>query len=177
MHPALLDPAIEARLRAAEFTYPEVGQSAHALPSGYATFSRTRTVASPDLATASAALMSWQVHLRSGIHVAASSPHVELGSVLLLRLGIGPLHVSAPCRVVYLVDEPARQGFAYGTLPGHPEAGEELFLLERRGDDRITFTIRSFSRPATALTKLSGPVGRAAQSAVTARYLAAIDER
>jgi hypothetical protein len=35
----LLDPATEARLRAAELTYPEVGQSAGALPSGYATFS------------------------------------------------------------------------------------------------------------------------------------------
>ena len=34
-----------------------------------------------------------------------------------------------PCRVVYVVDEPDRRGFAYGTLPGHPESGEELFLV------------------------------------------------
>ena len=28
----------------------------------------------------------------------------------------------APCRVVYVIDEPDVRGFAYGTLPGHPES-------------------------------------------------------
>jgi uncharacterized protein (UPF0548 family) len=37
---------------------------------------------------------------------------------------LGPIRV--PCRVVYVLDEPERRGFAYGTLPGHPESGEEL---------------------------------------------------
>ena len=37
------------------------------------------------------------------------------------------------CRIVYVVDEsgPIRKfGFAYGTLPGHVESGEERFLIE-----------------------------------------------
>jgi uncharacterized protein (UPF0548 family) len=31
--------------------------------------------------------------------------------------------------VVYVVDEHDRRGFAYGTLRGRPESGEELFAV------------------------------------------------
>jgi uncharacterized protein (UPF0548 family) len=92
-----------------------------------------------------------------------------------MRLGFGPIGASIPCRVVYLIEEPDRHGFAYGTLPGHPEAGEELFLLERGDDGSASFTIRAFSRPATVLTRLGGPVARAVQRAMTGRYLRAIE--
>ena len=34
-------------------------------------------------------------------------------------------------RVVFVIDEPGRFGFAYGTLPRHVESGEERFLVER----------------------------------------------
>ena len=37
--------------------------------------------------------------------------------------------VEITCRVVAIVDEPDRFGFAYGTLPVHPEQGEESFLV------------------------------------------------
>jgi uncharacterized protein (UPF0548 family) len=99
---------------------------------------------------------------------------VSDGAVLVMRFGWGPLGLSIPCRVVYLINEPNRCGFAYGTLPSHPEAGEELFLLERGHDGSISFTIRAFSRPATALARLCGPVSRAVQRAMTRRYLRAI---
>jgi Domain of unknown function (DUF1990) len=39
---------------------------------------------------------------------------------------------AAPCRVVCVVDEAgptSKFGFAYGTLPGHVESGEERFLI------------------------------------------------
>ncbi|HEV8560641.1 MAG TPA: DUF1990 family protein [Actinophytocola sp.] len=44
----------------------------------------------------------------------------------------------APGRVVHVVEEEHRRGFAYGTLPGHPECGEEAFLLERHADGTVT---------------------------------------
>ena len=44
------------------------------------------------------------------------------------------------CRIVYVVDESgpiSKFGFAYGTLPGHVESGEERFLIEwDRGDEQ-----------------------------------------
>jgi uncharacterized protein (UPF0548 family) len=83
--------------------------------------------------------------------------------------------VKIPCRVLEVIDEPRRQGFAYGTLPGHPEAGEERFILEQLDDGHILFTITAYSRPASTLAKAAGPISRAAQSFMTQRYLRALD--
>jgi uncharacterized protein (UPF0548 family) len=116
-------------------------------------------------------VLGWQVQLRAGVAVAASAPVVTPGAVVIVGLGAGPVRLSAPCRVVYLVEEPRRLGFAYGTLPGHPESGEEAFIVEQHADDSVTFTITAFSRPATTLARLAGPVGRLVQARVTARYL------
>jgi uncharacterized protein (UPF0548 family) len=82
--------------------------------------------------------------------------------------------VIAPCRIVYVIDDADRCGFAYGTLPGHPESGEEAFVLELREDTTITLTITALSRPATTLAKFAGPIGRGIQGFVTARYLRAL---
>ena len=76
--------------------------------------------------------------------------------------------------MVYVVDEPDRAGFAYGTLPGHPESGEELFAVELRTDGSVVATIYAFSRPARWYTRLGGPVARLAQRLMTRRYLAAM---
>ena len=78
--------------------------------------------------------------------------------------------MSAPCRVVYITDEPDRQGFAYGTLPGHPESGEEAFVIQRADDDTVSFRITAFSTPASDLATLAGPLGRLAQRRMTSRY-------
>ena len=77
-------------------------------------------------------------------------------------------------RVVYVVDEPRRRGFAYGTLPGHPETGEEAFVVELQEGDEVTFTITAFSRPASRLARAAGPVGRRIQGWATNRYLRSV---
>jgi uncharacterized protein (UPF0548 family) len=64
------------------------------------------------------------------------------------------------CRVVYTIDEPERFGFAYGTLPGHMECGEELFLLEKDADGTVWYTIRAFSKPRHWLARLGYPAMR-----------------
>jgi uncharacterized protein (UPF0548 family) len=71
------------------------------------------------------------------------------------------------CRIVYVVNEtePARQfGFAYGTLPGHVETGEERFLVEwDPADNRVYYDILAYSRPHHFLTWLGYPLVRRAQ--------------
>src|SRR5260370_20240440 len=108
------------------------------------------------------------------MHVAASSAAEEPGSVVLLGAGAGPVRVRAPCRVISVTAEPARRGFAYGTLPGHPESGEEAFIIGRHDDGTVTFTITAFSRPATPLARIAGPFRRAIQDHITARHLRAL---
>ncbi len=128
-----------ARLRGAPLTYAAVGQTAGELPAGYRHIRRSAVIGSGQeaFAAAAAALLTWQAHLRAGLQVCASTAGAEPGSVVLLGAGAGPIRVHAPCRVVYVTDELARRGFAYGTLPGHPETGEEAFLVSRPDDGTV----------------------------------------
>ena len=169
----LLAPSVAQRLQSQDLTYPEVGRTRGALPPGYAHVSRQAPIGSgqQQFAAAADALLSWQLQRRAGVRVRASVDRVSEGAVAVLLLGLGPLAVRAPVRVVYLIDEPRRKGFAYGTLPDHPESGEEAFVVEHAEDDTVTCRIIAFSRPATWLTRLGGPLATLTQRWVTTRYL------
>ncbi len=158
-----------------DFTYSEVGATRGELPTGYRSVSRVRRLGSGAewFTTAADRLLTWGMHRRAGVRVDAG-PRVEPDAVAVLRLRLGPLRISAPVRVVYLIEEPTVRGFAYGTLPGHPESGEEQFLVRLGADGMVTGEIRAFSRPGSWLTRLGGPVARAVQDVVTERYLTAL---
>ena len=167
-----LDATVLARLQTAPLTYSEVGATRTVLPPGYRLLSRMRMLPpGTSWAAAKAALFGWQVPDRAGLRVAVSTPRIQQDAVGVLSFGVGPLSVRAPVRVVYVVDTDDQVGFAYGTLPGHVETGEEAFVLDRAADGRILFTITAFSRPATRLARIAGPAGQAVQTAVTLRYL------
>lgn len=102
------------------------------------------------------------------------TPFIRNGMTAVLMVPIGPFRVSAPCRVVYVVDEPHRRGFAYGTLRGHPESGEEAFLVELRDDGTVWFVLRAFFRPSNSFYRLASPVLRSTQRRFTKRYLRAL---
>ena len=163
-------------LRREPFTYAPVGQSAADLPEKFDHLDRSRVVGrgTADFDRAGAAVMGWQVQRRSGIRVDPSSPEARPGTVLTLRLGLGPVAVVAPARVVLAVEERQRRGFAYGTLPGHPLSGEEAFLLELRDDGDVVFTVRAYSRPGSLLARLAGPLNGRLQWVMAGRYLSAV---
>jgi uncharacterized protein (UPF0548 family) len=161
------------RLADAALTYREVGATAGDLPAGYHQLARSVPIGhgQQDFARGGEAVCGWQVQLGAGLQVAASARIAVPGAVVILGLGIGSFRLRAPCRVVYVVDEPRRRGFAYGTLAGHPESGEEAFVVEHHDDDTVSFKVTAFSRPATRLAKIAGPVGAVVQSHVTSCYL------
>lgn len=68
------------------------------------------------------------------------------------------------CRIVYTVEQPTRYGFAYGTLPGHVECGEELFCVEIEPEGSVWYEIRAFSRPRHWLAWLGYPLIRQLQA-------------
>jgi uncharacterized protein (UPF0548 family) len=146
------------------------------MPGGYHHVRRSAVVGAGQVrfTEVAEALLGWQMHRRAGVSARASSEPLIEGTVAVLRLGRGALGVNAPVRVIYRVDEERRKGFAYGTLPGHPESGEEAFVVELREDEQVTFTISAFSRPASRLARLGGPLTRIIQRWVTDRYLLAL---
>jgi len=114
---------------------------------------------------------TWRAPAAAGIRIEPRDAPVTVGTTVAIVTRLGPLTVLAACRIVAVVDEPDRYGFAYGTLPAHPEEGEELFLVTRGGDDTVRFEITAFSRPHDLLTRLGGPVTRRVQHRTTKRYL------
>jgi uncharacterized protein (UPF0548 family) len=123
-----------------------------------------------DWNTAKKGLRSWAAHAGFGASVTPSDAPLVEGETVVLAATVGPLHIVIPCRIVYVLDEENRFGFAYVTLPGHPECGEEAFMLERRGDD-VVFTMSSHSRPAELLAQLGAPASRAVQRRANHAYI------
>ncbi|GAA4666763.1 DUF1990 family protein [Frondihabitans cladoniiphilus] len=98
-------------------------------------------------------------------------PFLTAGTTATLKMKAYGRHVEAPVRVVYVIDEPMRKGFAYGTLEGHPENGEESWVIDQTDDGSVWLTIRSFSRPANWKWRLVYPALRHQQKKYTERYL------
>ncbi|WP_433366786.1 DUF1990 family protein [Actinoplanes sp. CA-142083] len=135
-----------------DLTYSPVGGTSSGLrPPGFRHLTyRVFLGSGPDLyRRASDAVLSFAMHRATGASVVASAPVAAPG--VRVTVGFGPLR--APCEVVWT----EKSGFAYGTLPGHPAAGEEAFLVTLEPHDRVWFTVTAYSRPAGALMRLGGP--------------------
>jgi uncharacterized protein (UPF0548 family) len=158
-----------------ELTYAEVGATSATMPAGYRHDRWHEDLGRFDsdrFARAVGALKRWEIQRGAGLTIFPGEP-VEPGMTfaLVIRLTVG--FASAAGRVVYVVDQPGNFGFAYGTLPGHPEQGEEAFHVVRDGD-QLSFMVTAFSRPRHPAARLGAPVARAMQLRVTRAYLAAM---
>jgi uncharacterized protein (UPF0548 family) len=56
------------------------------------------------------ALFTWQMHRAPGITATSSREVAEAGAVIVMRLGYGPASLTAPCQVVYCVQETNARG-------------------------------------------------------------------
>ena len=170
------------RLAQQPLTYTAVGDSLKPEliarpPRGYRATERRATIGAGRVAfdRASAATLRWEIKTRAGFRVIRVGEHgafrsdepVVKGECAIVRFG----PVRETVRVIRIVDEPRRRGFAYGTLPEHPLRGEEAFLVEWRADDTVDLVVRSFSRPSTLLGWLAYPLLLTAQQIFVRRYL------
>jgi uncharacterized protein (UPF0548 family) len=165
------------RLTSADPTYPEVGATRTGpLPAGYDHLERTAVIGrgGDTFERAAAAVLAWGAQRGVGLSVRSTGPANHEGTVAVLTVGLSRLGYDIPCRVVWARSLGDERGFGYGTLPGHPEIGEEAFVVRLRPDGDVTFTVRAFSRPRTLLLRLGGPVTRLAQRTAADLYTAAI---
>jgi uncharacterized protein (UPF0548 family) len=144
-----------------ELTYPEVGATRdRRLPARYNHVRHRALIGGPEVfATAREAVLTFAMHRGAGARIRTRAERAGPG--VRLTVTLGPFTV--PCQVVYLIDEPDRAGFGYGTLPGHQESGEEAFLVERDADGRVWLRVTAFSRPVRWPTIVAGPIAVAAQ--------------
>ena len=162
-----------ADLAGLPLTYPDVGATATALPDGYNHVRMSRRIGSgrQRFEQASEQVMRYGMLRGAGLRVSASAEVARVGSDVLGRLG----PFVAPCRVVYVIDEPNRRGFAYGSLPGHAVRGEEMFGVRYDPADGAVYSeVVAFSRPATWWSRLGAPALSVVQRLVSRRYLSAV---
>lgn len=163
--------------RAAAPSYPEVGATrAAALPAGYSWLRRRVHLGHGPavLERAGTYLLGWGAQLGSGFAVHPAPGRIAPGDTVLLRLALPGLRLPRlviPCRVVWTLEEPDRIGFAYGTLPGHPERGEESFVVSMDADGEVWFEVAAFSRLAAWYARLGRPVALLLQHLAIERYL------
>lgn len=150
------------------YTYAAVGATAQTPPPGYVV-DRTRVLLGAGagvFAAARAALERWEQFRLGWVEAWPADTPLQPGQVVAVTaqtVGVWSLNV---CRIVYVVDDAAlvrRFGFAYGTLPGHVESGEERFQIEWHADDRVWYDILAFSRPRHPLARLGYPAIRRLQ--------------
>jgi uncharacterized protein (UPF0548 family) len=160
-------------LAAMPLTYAEVGATAGPLPVGYHHVQESAVIGHgrSRFDDAAEAGMRWGMLRGAGLQVEATTEVAAVGSEVIVHLG----PVRAPCRVVYVVDGADRRGFAYGTLPGHAESGEELFLVRYDpATENVYADVTAFSRHAMWWSKAAGPITSLLQRVVTDRYLRAL---
>jgi uncharacterized protein (UPF0548 family) len=152
------------------FTYEEVGatrRTGYCPPGFHPLHVRTRIGEGEAVfRRAAEAVCTWEMHRALGVGISASAERAAEGADVTVTLaGV----IKAPCRVVWTVDEPRRVGWAYGTLAGHPECGEEAFVVDRTGDGTVWLTVSAFSRAAKWYARAGGPATRGVQHAYARR--------
>lgn len=161
------------RAERSELTYDHVGSTLEDRPPARVSRHTTSTDLDGSLDDAARTLRRWAPH--EGI-AALILPHLAplvVGTTVLVVVSWGPFEVLAPDRIVATVDDEHRFGFAYGTLSGHPERGEELFLAEQVGPDRLRLSITIDAGPGTPIAHVASPLVHQLQHAAAERYLLA----
>ncbi|HEY6690376.1 MAG TPA: DUF1990 domain-containing protein [Rubrobacter sp.] len=168
--------------RSLPFSYPEVGASREGAPSGYPVNQlRGRLGVGPEaFARAVEALRRWKMYETGWTKLCWPDAPITGGTVVgVLGRHFGLWSLNA-CRIVYVIEEKEasllrRYGFAFGTLPGHVERGEERFTVEwHRADDSVSYEVFAFARPAHPLASVGPPFVRLVQRRFGAASLRAM---
>jgi uncharacterized protein (UPF0548 family) len=176
-----IDRALRGELEkagSAGFNYPQIGASRDdVVPPGYDRVTESAVVGAgmAQFSLLAKGIRDWELHRHSGVHVLADGPARD-GVNVAIAQRLGPVAVVLSCRVVWTVDEPRRNGFGYGSLAGHPEAGEEAFLAELDPDGAVRFRVFGFTSPGTVATAAARPLTRALTRRALRGYLRAARE-
>jgi uncharacterized protein (UPF0548 family) len=150
------------------FSYDAVGATAGEPPSGF-TLDHTRVeigYGEQLFSAARAALTHWRQFELGWIEAWPTDTPLQAGETVAVIARIAGLWWLNAARIVYVLNEHApsrRFGFAYGTLPGHAECGEERFQVEIDASERVWYDIVAFSRPRHLLARMAYPYTRRMQ--------------
>jgi uncharacterized protein (UPF0548 family) len=110
-----------------------------------------------------AAIRRWKMFDLGWVNLFSHETPIAAGetvAVVINHLGFWSMNA---CRIVYVIVEQGRYGFAYGTLAEHAERGEERFMVEwKHEDDSVWYDILALSQPGP-MARLGYPFTRRLQ--------------
>ncbi|MFT5386409.1 MAG: hypothetical protein ACI8X3_003483 [Saprospiraceae bacterium] len=106
------------------------------------------------------ALQTWQQFPPPWTRIYKDNTSIQEGNTVAVLFQLFGIWWINAARIVYAFDETDRFGFAYGTLHGHVESGEECFWIDRDESGNIYYHIKAFSKPAFWGAKLAYPIAR-----------------
>lgn len=160
--------AFVARQAALPFSYAEVGRTRSEPPRTYDVDHNRIDLGSGRhvFEAACAAMRRWRMFPAPWTAIHPLDAPIQEGQVVAMLAHVYGLWWLNACRIVYVVDDrsPIRRfGFAYGTLPGHVERGEERFTVEWDDRDVVAYAILAFSRPRDWMARAGYPLVRGLQ--------------
>jgi uncharacterized protein (UPF0548 family) len=108
-------------------------------------------------------ICDWKMFPLGWTKILGENKSIQEGTSIVMMARFMGVWFRNSCKIVYVIDEKNRFGFAYGTLPGHIESGEELFLVEINEQKEVFYSIKAFSRPRHFLAKIGYPIIRILQ--------------
>ena len=125
------------------------------------------------------ALRSWSQFELEWVELLPRNAPIEPGvTVAVIARHYGFISLNS-ARIIHVVEDHGpveRYGFAYGTLPGHAEKGEERFTIEwDRTSGAVFYAVLAFSQPAHPLARVGRPLARRLQSRFARDSVRAMD--
>jgi uncharacterized protein (UPF0548 family) len=146
------------------FSYLEIGASKDRIPDNYPVNHHRIRIGNgaQTFDRAKKAIDDWTMYKLDWTRVYPPKTPINIGESVCIVVNHGFCWSINSCRIIYVLNEynesTKRYGFAFGTLPGHSETGEERFTVEwNRADDSVFYELLSFARPQHILAHIGFP--------------------
>ena len=142
------------------YSYGEIGATKTIPPSEYdIDHNRIQLGTGHEVFTrAKGAVRRWEMFNLGWLQLQTPAAPIAVDTTVAVLAHVWSIWILNACRIVYVIDDTGPIdifGFAYGTLPGHAERGEERFTVQwHHADDSVWYDILAFSRPNHWLTRL-----------------------
>jgi uncharacterized protein (UPF0548 family) len=160
------------------YSYKELKGTTTKKVQGYNNDLNTLHIGQGDLVweKAKKSLQNWQQFPFSWTKIYNNKTPLKEGNVVAVLFRLFGIWWINAARIVYSFDENDRFGFAYGTLHGHVESGEECFWIDRDTTGNVYYHIKAFSKPAFWGAKLAYPIARRYQRKFVLESMAQMKE-
>ncbi|HMM80674.1 MAG TPA: DUF1990 domain-containing protein [Pyrinomonadaceae bacterium] len=156
--------AFLAKAAKSTFSYADVGATRGEIPPEGFNVDHNRKIIGrgpDDFEKAKGAIRSWKMFDLGWVRLVPTDTPIEEGRNVAIVVSHFGFYSMSTARIVYVIDEPSRFGFAYGTLAEHVEMGEERFSVEFDHEtEEVWYDLLAFSQPNAFLAKLGYPISR-----------------